>query len=68
MATTNGGPALQKEEVEKEANHIVNCADKDVSVNNWSQPGPAAFDFRSMPTTQWAIDLSTVSDGFVQAM
>lgn len=42
---TNGAPALERKQVEQEANHLGNG---DVKVNNWSQPGPAAFDFRSM--------------------
>lgn len=44
MATFNGAPALEQSAIEKEAQHQANG---DVSVNNWSQPGPAAFDFRS---------------------
>ena len=41
---TNGEVALQPEAVEKEAHHLSNGEAK---VNNWSEPGSAAFDFRS---------------------
>jgi len=43
-SNSNGEPAMAKHEVEKEAHHLANGK---VEVNNWSQPGPAAFDFRS---------------------
>lgn len=36
---------LDPQRVHEEAQHLTNGA---VKVNNWSQPGPAAFDFRSM--------------------
>lgn len=36
--------ALKPEEVEKEGKHLANG---DAKVNNWSDPGVAAFDFRS---------------------
>jgi threonine aldolase len=43
--TTNGtAPALKRQRVEEEASHLANG---EVAVNNWSAPGPAAFDFRS---------------------
>jgi threonine aldolase len=41
---TNGAPVISQQTVEKEAQHLSNG---DVKVNNWSSPGPAAFDFRS---------------------
>ncbi|KAF2225464.1 pyridoxal phosphate-dependent transferase [Elsinoe ampelina] len=41
MATTNG---ISKDSIEAQAKHITNG---DVKVNNWTHPGPAAFDFRS---------------------
>ena len=41
---TNAAPALRPQAVEEEAQHLSNG---DVKVNNWSRPGPAAFDFRS---------------------
>jgi len=44
MASSNGAPALAQQHVQDEAHHLANG---DVKVNNWSQPGPAAFDFRS---------------------
>lgn len=44
MATTNGHPALKAQQVEDEARHLSNG---EVKVNNWAEPGPAAFDFRS---------------------
>ena len=45
MATTNGAPALEQKDVKQEAQHLANG---NVSINNnWSSPGPAAFDFRS---------------------
>ena len=44
MAATNGHTALKPHRVEKEAEHISNG---EVKVNNWAEPGPAAFDFRS---------------------
>jgi len=40
--STNG---ISKDGIEATAQHLNNGA---VKVNNWSQPGPAAFDFRSM--------------------
>ncbi len=45
MATNGQAPALKRQRVEKEAEHISNG---EVAVNNWSSPGPAAFDFRSV--------------------
>lgn len=44
--------AFDKKQVQAEARHLANgdLADspqKGVKVNNWSEPGPAAFDFRS---------------------
>jgi len=68
MATTNGTPALQKDDIEKEAEHIVNGADKDVAVNNWSQPGPAAFDFRSTLKPPRPNYPATMSNDIFQAM
>ena len=44
MATNGTAPAMDKHTIEKEAQHLSNG---DVKVNNWSAPGPAAFDFRS---------------------
>jgi hypothetical protein len=48
MATTNGAPApaLEQSAIKSEAHHITNGTDIPVT-NNWAQPGPAAFDFRS---------------------
>jgi len=43
-SNSNGEPAMAQHDVEKEAHHLANGK---VEVNNWSQPGPAAFDFRS---------------------
>jgi len=42
-SNSNGEPAMAQHDVEKEAHHLANGK---VEVNNWSQPGPAAFDFR----------------------
>ena len=50
MATTNGeaAPVMDKQQVKDEAHHLINgTSNGDVQVNNWSEPGPAAFDFRS---------------------
>lgn len=44
--TTNGEAPLNPHKVEAEAQHLSNGSD--VQVNAWSEPGPAAFDFRSM--------------------
>lgn len=65
--STNG--SLQSKEMEKEAQHLSNG---DVAVNNWSHPGPAAFDFRSdvmtTPTTRMlnAISATTLLDDVFQ--
>ncbi|KAK5174482.1 uncharacterized protein LTR77_001562 [Saxophila tyrrhenica] len=48
MATNGEAPALKRQRVQKEAEHVSNG---EVKVNNWEQPGPAAFDFRSDVTT-----------------
>jgi len=45
MSTPNGQPALKTKHIEEEAHHIANGESK---VNAWSDPGRAAFDFRSM--------------------
>jgi threonine aldolase len=45
VTATNDAPALAQYDVEQEAHHQANGNTK---VNNWSHPGPAAFDFRSM--------------------
>ncbi|KAK5127008.1 hypothetical protein LTR85_008367 [Meristemomyces frigidus] len=62
MATTNGAPALEQQAVQKEAQHQANG---DVAINNWSQPGPAAFDFRSdvvtTPTTRMLNAIASTS-------
>lgn len=42
--STIGHAAMAQQDVEKTAKHL---ADGGAKVNNWSQPGPAAFDFRS---------------------
>ncbi|KAK0278086.1 hypothetical protein LTR35_009408 [Friedmanniomyces endolithicus] len=68
-SNSNGEPAMAKHEVEKEAHHLANGK---VEVNNWSQPGPAAFDFRSdvvtTPTTRMlnAIASTTLLDDVFQ--
>jgi len=41
MATTSG---ISKPDIEKKAQELGNGK---VKVNNWAEPGPAAFDFRS---------------------
>ena len=46
VTATNDAPALAQHDIEQEAQHQSNGTAK---VNNWSHPGPAAFDFRSMP-------------------
>lgn len=46
VTATNDAPALAQHDIEHEAHHQSNGNAK---VNNWSHPGPAAFDFRSMP-------------------
>ena len=46
VTATNNAPALAQHDIEQEAHHQSNGNTK---VNNWSHPGPAAFDFRSMP-------------------
>ncbi|TKA65681.1 Aldolase vrtJ, partial [Friedmanniomyces simplex] len=62
-------PAMAQRSVEKEAHHLANGK---VEVNNWSQPGPAAFDFRSdvvtTPTTRMlnAIASTTLLDDVFQ--
>lgn len=48
MSTTNGEPALKRKHIEQEAKHIANG---DSKINAWSDPGRAAFDFRSDITT-----------------
>jgi len=60
VTATNDAPALAQHDIEQEAHHQSNGNAK---VNNWSHPGPAAFDFRSMPhhhhhplNTQWPSD------------
>ncbi|KAK4545631.1 hypothetical protein LTR36_002584 [Oleoguttula mirabilis] len=62
MATTNEAPALEQHAIEKEAQHQANG---DVNVNSWSQPGPAAFDFRSdvvtTPTTRMLNAIASTS-------
>ncbi|KAK4560870.1 hypothetical protein LTR86_005450 [Recurvomyces mirabilis] len=59
MATTNGAPAIEQHRIEKEAHHLSNG---DVKVNNWSAPGPAAFDFRSdVVTTPTARMLAAIT-------
>lgn len=49
VTATNDAPALAQHDIEQEAHHQSNGNAK---VNNWSHPGPAAFDFRSMPHNQ----------------
>jgi hypothetical protein len=45
VTATNEAPAFaQQKNIEQEAHHQSNGHAK---VNNWQQPGPAAFDFRS---------------------
>jgi len=44
VTATNDAPALAQHDIEQEAHHQANGNTK---VNNWSHPGPAAFDFRS---------------------
>ena len=53
VTASNDAPALAQHDIEQEAHHQSNGNTK---VNNWSHPGPAAFDFRSMPyplSHQW---------------
>ncbi|KAK0255633.1 hypothetical protein LTR91_002558 [Friedmanniomyces endolithicus] len=55
----NGEPALAQHDVKKEAHHLANGK---VEVNNWSQPGPAAFDFRSdVVTTPTTLMLNAIA-------
>ncbi|KAK1085896.1 hypothetical protein LTR33_001827, partial [Friedmanniomyces endolithicus] len=70
MASNSSGElAMAQHDVEKEAHHLANGK---VEVNNWSQPGPAAFDFRSdvvtTPTTRMlnAIASTTLLDDVFQ--
>nr|POF12762.1 aldolase vrtj [Quercus suber] len=62
--------ALQQQEVREEAQHLTNGSTK---VNHWSQPGPAAFDFRSdvvtTPTSRMlsAIASTTLLDDVFQS-
>lgn len=44
-ANGSDAPALKRQRVEDEAQHLSNGSS--VKVNNWSTPGPASFDFRS---------------------
>ncbi|KAK3116247.1 hypothetical protein LTR53_003618 [Teratosphaeriaceae sp. CCFEE 6253] len=66
---SRGETAITQHSVEKEAQHIGNGQ---VTVNEWSQPGPAAFDFRSdvvtTPTTRMlnAIASTTLLDDVFQ--
>ncbi|EMC93544.1 hypothetical protein BAUCODRAFT_245092 [Baudoinia panamericana UAMH 10762] len=66
---TDGASPLAQNAVEHEAKHLANGH---ISVNNWSQPGPAAFDFRSdvvtTPTTRMlnAIASTTLLDDVFQ--
>ncbi|KAK4985542.1 hypothetical protein LTR50_005878 [Elasticomyces elasticus] len=61
--------ALEAESIEKTAEHV---SDGQVKVNNWSSPGPAAFDFRSdvmtCPTPRMleAISSTTLLDDVFQ--
>jgi hypothetical protein len=48
VTASNNAPAFAQHDVEQEAHHQSNGTAK---VNNWSQPGPAAFDFRSTPSS-----------------
>jgi threonine aldolase len=48
VTATNDAPALAQHDIEQEAQHQSNGNTK---INNWSHPGPAAFDFRSMPSS-----------------
>ncbi|KAF4547609.1 Aldolase-like protein [Elsinoe fawcettii] len=67
MATTNG---ISKDSIEAQAKNITNG---DVKINNWSQPGPAAFDFRSdvvttpTPSMLAAISSTTLLDDVFQS-
>ncbi|KAK4923801.1 hypothetical protein LTR49_008948 [Elasticomyces elasticus] len=67
---SNGKPAMAQETIHKEAEHLANGK---VEVNNWSGPGPAAFDFRSdvvtTPTTRMlnAIASTTLLDDVFQS-
>jgi threonine aldolase len=67
---TSAAPALKRQRVEDEAHHISNG---EVKVNNWAEPGPAAFDFRSdvttTPTTRMlsAIASTTLLDDVFQS-
>lgn len=61
--TTNG---MNIPEIEKKAQSF---SGPDTKVNNWSQPGPAAFDFRSVFPLPCRILLSlTTQSPFLQAM
>ena len=44
VTATNQAPAFAQQNIEQEAHYQSNGHAK---VNNWQQPGPAAFDFRS---------------------
>ena len=44
VTATNQAPAFAQQNIEQEAHHQSNGHAK---VNNWQQPGPAAFDFRN---------------------
>ncbi|PSK42221.1 hypothetical protein B9Z65_4135 [Elsinoe australis] len=67
MTATNG---ISSSEIEAQAKHLTNG---DVKVNNWSQPGPAAFDFRSdvvttpTPSMLTAIASTTLLDDVFQS-
>ncbi|KAI6826124.1 Aldolase [Hortaea werneckii] len=70
MATADGAAALKQSDVKQEAQHLANGS---VPVNNnWSSPGPAAYDFRSdvvtTPTTRMlnAIASTTLLDDVFQ--
>ena len=66
----SAAPALKRQRIEDEAHHISNGS---VQVNNWTSPGPAAFDFRSdvvtTPTTRMlsAIASTTLLDDVFQS-
>lgn len=51
VTASNDAPAYaqQQHDIEQEAHHQSNGHAK--VVNNWQHPGPAAFDFRSMPAS-----------------
>lgn len=59
VTATNDAPALAQHDIEHEAHHQSNGNAK---VNNWSHPGPAAFDFRSdIVTTPTARMLAAIA-------